>query len=145
MIGPRSTATELAYICNDSAAKVLFVHNHPSGNPEPSPQDRRLTDRLCEAGRLVGIPVLDHLVVGDETYFSFAERGLLGRPATDRAQPPPAEDVAVRTRPLAARSSQKKRRKSSSGTETHPASGSQSVRRPPGVRQQPVRERPPAC
>jgi DNA repair protein RadC len=64
----------------ESAAKVLFVHNHPSGNPEPSPQDRRLTARLCEAGRLVGIGVLDHLIVGDEGYFSFAEHGLLDRP-----------------------------------------------------------------
>jgi DNA repair protein RadC len=61
----------------DSAATVIFVHNHPSGNPAPSPQDRRLTTRLCEAGRLVGIQVLDHLIVGDVEYFSFAEHGLL--------------------------------------------------------------------
>jgi DNA repair protein RadC len=62
----------------ESAARVIFVHNHPSGDPEPSPQDRRLTARLCEAGRLVGIPVLDHIIVGDGAYFSFAEEGLLG-------------------------------------------------------------------
>ncbi len=61
----------------ESAAKVIFVHNHPSGNPDPSPQDRRLTARLAEAGDLVGIKVLDHVVVGDESYFSFAEQGLL--------------------------------------------------------------------
>jgi DNA repair protein RadC len=61
----------------DSAAKVIFVHNHPSGNPAPSPQDRRLTARLCDAGRLVGIQVLDHLIVGDVGHFSFAEHGLL--------------------------------------------------------------------
>ncbi len=61
----------------ESAAKVIFVHNHPSGNPEPSPQDRRLTARLCQAGELVGIQVLDHIIVGEEDYFSFAERGLL--------------------------------------------------------------------
>jgi len=67
---------------SESAAKVIFVHNHPSGNPEPSPQDRSLTVRLCRAGDLVGIPVLDHLIVGHEGYFSFAEHGLLGRAAT---------------------------------------------------------------
>jgi len=64
----------------ESAAKVVFIHNHPSGNPEPSPQDRRLTTRLCQTGHLVGIPVLDHLIVGDETYYSFAEHGLLSAP-----------------------------------------------------------------
>ncbi|MFW6189542.1 MAG: RadC family protein [Planctomycetota bacterium] len=61
----------------ESAAAVIFVHNHPSGNPEPSPQDKRLTSRLCRAGELVGIEVLDHVIVGGEEYFSFAEMGLL--------------------------------------------------------------------
>lgn len=61
----------------ESAAAVIFVHNHPSGNPDPSPQDRTLTRRLCEAGRLVGIRVLDHLIIGRDCYFSFAEEGLL--------------------------------------------------------------------
>jgi DNA repair protein RadC len=61
----------------ESAAKVIFVHNHPSGNPEPSPQDRHLTARLCEAGRVIGIPVLDHMIVGQDGYFSFAEQGLI--------------------------------------------------------------------
>ena len=68
----------------ESAAAVIFVHNHPSGNPEPSTQDRRLTERLCQAGELVGIRVLDHLIVGADGYYSFAEHGLLGtgvRPA----------------------------------------------------------------
>ncbi|MGD2175858.1 MAG: DNA repair protein RadC [Candidatus Brocadiaceae bacterium] len=63
---------------SESAAKVIFVHNHPSGDPEPSPQDRRLTARLCEAGNLVGISVLDHLIVGSTDYYSFAEHGQLG-------------------------------------------------------------------
>ncbi len=70
---------------SESAAAVIFVHNHPSGNPEPSPQDRRLTQRLSQAGELVGIRVLDHLIVGAAGYFSFAEHGLLrpaGRPNT---------------------------------------------------------------
>ncbi len=63
----------------ESAARVIFVHNHPSGNPEPSPQDRRLTARLCEVGDLVGIQVIDHVIVGQSEYFSFAEKGLLGQ------------------------------------------------------------------
>jgi DNA repair protein RadC len=67
----------------ESAAKVIFVHNHPSGNPEPSPEDQRLTARLCQAGSLVGIQVLDHLIVGTDAYFSFAEHGLLGEPGTE--------------------------------------------------------------
>lgn len=62
----------------ESAAAVAFVHNHPSGNPDPSPEDHRLTRRLCEAGELVGIKVLDHLIVGRDSYFSFAEAGLIG-------------------------------------------------------------------
>jgi DNA repair protein RadC len=59
----------------ESASAVLFVHNHPSGNPEPSAQDRRLTQRLCEVGNLVGIPVLDHLIIARDGYYSFAEHG----------------------------------------------------------------------
>jgi len=63
----------------ESAACVLFVHNHPSGDPKPSPQDRQLTRRLCEAGRLVGITVLDHIIVGRDAYYSFAEQGEMPR------------------------------------------------------------------
>jgi DNA repair protein RadC len=61
----------------ESAARVVLVHNHPSGNPDPSPEDKSLTRRLVEAGELLGIPVLDHIIVGHDTYFSFAERGIL--------------------------------------------------------------------
>lgn len=61
----------------ESAAKVLFVHNHPSGNPEPSPQDRAVTKRLVEAGKLVGIDVLDHVIVGHQGHYSFAEHDKL--------------------------------------------------------------------
>jgi len=61
----------------ESAARVIFIHNHPSGNPEPSPQDRSLTRRLCEAGQLVGIEVLDHVIIGRDGYFSFAEERLI--------------------------------------------------------------------
>ena len=61
----------------ESAAAVIFVHNHPSGNPEPSPQDRALTARLRQVGEVLGITVLDHMIVGNEEYFSFAEQGLM--------------------------------------------------------------------
>jgi DNA repair protein RadC len=61
----------------ESAAAVIFVHNHPSGDPQPSPEDRVLTTRLVQAGDLLGIPVLDHLIVGDGRYVSFADRGWL--------------------------------------------------------------------
>lgn len=61
-----------------SAAAVILVHNHPSGDPEPSTDDLRITARLAEAGRVVGIEVLDHVVVGDGRCVSLRERGALG-------------------------------------------------------------------
>lgn len=61
----------------ESAAAVILVHNHPSGDPSPSREDREVTDQLVEAGRLVGISVLDHIVIGDGRYVSFVETGLL--------------------------------------------------------------------
>ncbi len=61
----------------DSAAAVIFVHNHPSGDPQPSPEDHTLTTRLVDAGQVLGIPVLDHIIVGRDTYMSFADEGLL--------------------------------------------------------------------
>jgi len=60
-----------------SAAALILVHNHPSGDPTPSPEDRAITKRLCEVGDLIGIRVLDHIIVGDGEYLSFTERGLL--------------------------------------------------------------------
>lgn len=57
-----------------NAASVILVHNHPSGDPEPSAEDRALTARLRQAGELLGITVLDHVVIGDGSYTSLAER-----------------------------------------------------------------------
>jgi DNA repair protein RadC len=57
----------------EGAAAVVVAHNHPSGDPSPSAQDRLVTERLRQAGELVGIEVLDHVVVGLERYYSFAE------------------------------------------------------------------------
>jgi DNA repair protein RadC len=59
---------------------VILVHNHPSGDPEPSEADVELTHRMAEVGRLVGIPVLDHLVVTDSDFCSLAALGLLSSP-----------------------------------------------------------------
>ena len=60
-----------------SAAAVIFLHNHPSGDPTPSQEDRVLTSRLVSAGTLLGIQVLDHVIVGDGRYVSFADQGWL--------------------------------------------------------------------
>ena len=60
-----------------SAAAVIFVHNHPSGDPAPSEDDIGLTKRLAEAGEIVGIDVLDHVIIGDnKTFFSLKREGL---------------------------------------------------------------------
>jgi DNA repair protein RadC len=59
------------------AASVILVHNHPSGNPEPSNEDKMITRQLVESGRILGIPVHDHIIIAGRTYTSFAERGLL--------------------------------------------------------------------
>jgi len=66
-----------ALAVRESAAGMLLLHNHPSGDPMPSPEDRRLTDRLVAAGRLLGIRVLDHVIIGDGRYVSFADEGWL--------------------------------------------------------------------
>ena len=59
------------------AAALIFVHNHPSGDPAPSPEDLEITKRLKEVGDIMGIRVLDHIVLGEGRYFSFADRGIL--------------------------------------------------------------------
>jgi DNA repair protein RadC len=66
-----------AMAVKESAAAVIFLHNHPSGDPSPSDEDRVLTARLVSAGELLGIRVLDHIVVGDGRYVSFADQGWL--------------------------------------------------------------------
>lgn len=61
----------------ERAAAVILVHNHPSGDPTPSAEDRAVTEQLVAAGRLLDIPVHDHIIVGRGRYVSFAEAGLL--------------------------------------------------------------------
>lgn len=60
-----------------SAAAVLFLHNHPSGDPTPSREDLELTTRLKQAGDLLGVRVLDHIIIGNGCYQSLADQGML--------------------------------------------------------------------
>ena len=60
-----------------NCASLILAHNHPSGDPAPSPEDLALTRKLIDAGLLLDIPVLDHIVLGYGCYVSFKERGLL--------------------------------------------------------------------
>ncbi len=73
IVHPREVFKEAV---SSSAASVIFVHNHPSGDPEPSKEDVELTKRLAKAGEIIGIDVLDHIVVCDKSYLSLKARGL---------------------------------------------------------------------
>ncbi|BFT74939.1 MULTISPECIES: DNA repair protein RadC [Paenibacillus] len=60
-----------------SSASIVCVHNHPSGDPTPSPEDIQLTHRLVEAGTIIGIEVLDHVIIGDQRFISLKEEGFM--------------------------------------------------------------------
>ena len=60
-----------------TSASIIISHNHPSGNPEPSSEDIAITKQLVEAGKILGIPVQDHIIFAENKYTSMAERGLL--------------------------------------------------------------------
>jgi len=62
-----------------NATRIILVHNHPSGSAQASPADVALTRRLVEAGELLAIPVLDHIIVGDGECNSFRDRGIIGK------------------------------------------------------------------
>jgi DNA repair protein RadC len=66
-----------APVLRESASAVLFVHNHPSGDPTPSREDIEITERLKQVGELMGVRVLDHIIIGKGEYVSLADRGLL--------------------------------------------------------------------
>ncbi len=74
LVHPRELFKE---IIRHSSAAVILAHNHPSGDPTPSEDDIAVTRRLVEAGQILGIHVLDHLIVGDNSYVSFKELGLI--------------------------------------------------------------------
>ncbi|MFZ2948966.1 MAG: DNA repair protein RadC [Desulfuromonadaceae bacterium] len=60
-----------------SAAAIILIHQHPSGDPSPSTEDIIITKRLKESGELIGIPILDHIIIGEGQFVSFVEQGLL--------------------------------------------------------------------
>lgn len=60
-----------------NANSIILVHNHPSGDSSPSSEDKALTKRLCAAGQLLGIKVLDHIIIGKDNYFSFMEENMI--------------------------------------------------------------------
>ena len=74
IVHPREVFKE-AYLL--SASAIICVHNHPSGNVEPSKEDILLTKRFVEIGQLLGIKVVDHLIIGDDNYYSFLENSLI--------------------------------------------------------------------
>ncbi len=61
----------------EPAASIILLHNHPSGNTEPSSEDMQITKQLVEAGKIIGIPVHDHIIIAGHSFTSFAERGLI--------------------------------------------------------------------
>jgi DNA repair protein RadC len=67
----------------EAAAAIVLVHNHPSGDPTPSAEDRELTRRLVSAGLLLGVPVLDHVIVADRGFASLREEGEIAPPPRD--------------------------------------------------------------
>lgn len=74
IVSPRDVFVEaLRY----DAVKIVLVHNHPSGDPEPSGADISITDRIEKLGNIIGIPLIDHIIIGDNTYVSFKERRLI--------------------------------------------------------------------
>ncbi len=74
IVHPREVFSEAVA---NSAASVILVHNHPSGESEPSREDISLTNRLNECGKILGIKILDHIIIGDGVFYSFKEEGLL--------------------------------------------------------------------
>ncbi|MDP3725214.1 MAG: DNA repair protein RadC [Nanoarchaeota archaeon] len=74
IVHPREVFAEAI---KNKAASVIFAHNHPSGNTEPSEEDLELTRRLVEAGKILGIEVTDHIIVATNSFFSFKEKGIM--------------------------------------------------------------------
>lgn len=74
LVGPREVFREAI---REGASALIVAHNHPSGDPTPSPEDVEVTRRLRSVGEMLDIPLLDHVIVGDERWTSFADAGLL--------------------------------------------------------------------
>lgn len=74
IVHPRET---YKHLIRRSCASAIVAHNHPSGQPDPSREDIEVTKRLCEVGRIVGIELLDHVIIGAQSYVSLKEKGYL--------------------------------------------------------------------
>jgi len=74
VVHPREVFTEAI---KNKAASVVFAHNHPSGDPEPSEDDLLLTKKLVESGKILGIEVFDHIIVAKDSFFSFKNKGII--------------------------------------------------------------------
>lgn len=75
IVHPRDVFSEPIRV---KCASVILVHNHPSGDPAPSHEDIEVTKRIVEAGKILGIDVLDHIIIGDGKYVSLKEKGIIG-------------------------------------------------------------------
>lgn len=71
------TKVVMTVALNGCAHAIIFAHNHPSGNTQPSDADRNITNKIVAAGKILDITVLDHIIVTDESYYSFADNGLI--------------------------------------------------------------------
>ena len=74
LVHPREVWRSALNLC---AAAVVFVHNHPSGDPTPSPQDIEVTNKLMEVGEMLDIPLVDHVIIGEHRCLSLRERGVI--------------------------------------------------------------------
>lgn len=74
IVGPREIFREAV---REGASSIIVAHNHPSGDPSPSPEDIEITKHLVDVGKLLDIPVLDHIIIGDGKYRSLSEMGLM--------------------------------------------------------------------
>jgi DNA repair protein RadC len=83
LVHPREVFSFAMLSC---AASVILAHNHPSGDPDPSPEDLEVTWQLVEAGRIVGIPVRDHVILGGDSHVSLLAQGVVPNAAQIRAR-----------------------------------------------------------
>lgn len=74
LVSPREIFLEAIHA---QAVHIILLHNHPSGDPSPSPEDMAVTERVAQCGAMMEIPLSDHIIIGDNRYFSFREKGLL--------------------------------------------------------------------
>ncbi|MCX8014695.1 MAG: hypothetical protein N2748_01625, partial [candidate division WOR-3 bacterium] len=74
LVHPREVFNEAINHCS---ASLILVHNHPSGDPEPSDDDLSMTKRLVDSGKIIGIEIIDHIIIGKNNYYSFKDNKLL--------------------------------------------------------------------